>query len=179
MSKMRLALISVVAVMLVLTAASCQEKTTEPNEETVANPTFSPPEGTYTSAQNVTISCATSGATIYYSTDGSTPSTQYTVPVNIASTATLKAKATKEGWTDSQIASASYTINITPDTVATPTFSPPGGTYTSAQNVTISCSTPGATIYYSTDGSSPSTRYTRPVRIASTATLEAFAIKSG
>ncbi|HPV15522.1 MAG TPA: chitobiase/beta-hexosaminidase C-terminal domain-containing protein, partial [Candidatus Cloacimonadota bacterium] len=100
MSKMRLVLIFVVTVMLIMVAASCQEKTTEPNEETVANPTFSPPEGAYTSAQNVTISCSTHGATIYYSTDGSTPSTQYTVPVNIASTATLKAKATKSGWTD-------------------------------------------------------------------------------
>ena len=179
MRKMRLALIFVVAVMLVLTAVSCGKKTTEPDEETVATPTFSPPEGTYTSAQNVSISCATPGATIYYSIDGSAPSTRYTGPVTIASTATLKAKATKSGWTDSPIASATYTINITPNTVATPTFSPPGGTYTSAQNVTISCSTPGATIYYSTDGSSPSTRYTRPVRIASTATLEAFAIKAG
>ncbi len=143
----------------------------------VSSPTFSPQGGTYTSAQNVTISCSTSGATIYYSTDGSTPSTRYTGPVNIASTATLKAKATKSGWTDSQIASAVYTIHI--PTVATPTFRPPGGIFTSAQNVTISCSTSGATIYYSTDGSTPSTRYTGPVYIASTTNLKAKATKSG
>ncbi len=149
------------------------------SQNQVATPTFNPPGGgAYTSAQNVTISCATPGAMIYYSIDGSTPSIRYTKPVNIPSTATLKAKATKSGWTDSQIASAVYTINQ-PQTVATPTFAPPGGTYTSAQNVTISCATPGATIYYSTDGSMPSTRYTSPVNIASTGTLKAKGTKAG
>ena len=182
MRKMRLALIFVVAVMLVLTAVSCGKKTTEPDEETVATPTFSPPEGTYTSAQNVSISCATPGATIYYSIDGSAPSTRYTGPVTIASTATLKAKATKSGWTDSQIASANYTINITPDTVATPTFSPPEGTYTSAQNVSISCATPGATIHYTTNGTEPtadSPTYSSPINVSSTTTIKAKGFKNG
>ena len=182
MRKMRLALIFVVAVMLVLTAVSCGKKTTEPDEETVATPTFSPPEGTYTSAQNVSISCATPGATVYYSIDGSAPSTRYTGPVTIASTATLKAKATKSGWTDSQIASANYTINITPDTVATPTFSPPEGTYTSAQNVSISCATPGATIHYTTNGTEPtadSPTYSSPINVSSTTTIKAKGIKDG
>ncbi len=144
----------------------------------VSTPTFNPSGGTYTTAQNIGISCSTSGATIYYSTDGSTPSIRYTGPVNISSTKTLKAKATKSGWTDSQIASAVYTINQT-QTVATPYFNPTGGTYSTAQNVTISCSTSGATIYYSTDGSTPSIRYTGPVNISSTKTLKAKATKSG
>ncbi|HZP60423.1 MAG TPA: heparin lyase I family protein, partial [Opitutaceae bacterium] len=59
----------------------------------VADPTFSPAAGTYTSAQNVTITSATSGASIRYTTDGSTPSetagTLYSGPVNVGSTETL------------------------------------------------------------------------------------------
>jgi sulfatase modifying factor 1 len=147
----------------------------------VAAPTFNPPGGTYTSAQNVTISCATPGVTIYYSTDGSTPSIRYTKPINISSTTTLKAKATKSGWTDSQIASAVYTINQ-PQTVATPTFSPPGGTYISAQSVRITCATSGATIRYTTNGSEPTTNsptYSSPINVSSTTTIKAKGFKNG
>jgi sulfatase modifying factor 1 len=153
----------------------------DPPPNTVAAPTFNPPGGTYTSAQNVTISCATPGVTIYYSTDGSTPSIRYTKPINISSTTTLKAKATKSGWTDSQIASAVYTINQ-PQTVATPTFSPPGGTYISAQSVRITCATSGATIRYTTNGSEPTTNsptYSSPINVSSTTTIKAKGFKNG
>jgi formylglycine-generating enzyme required for sulfatase activity len=149
---------------------------------TVATPTFSPAGGTYTSAQNVTISCATSGATIFYSTNGSTPSIPYNGPINIGSTTTLKAKATKTGWNDSSIASAIYTINIQPNTVATPTFSPAGGTYTSTQNVSIATTTANATIRYTTNGSEPtssSTAYSSPINVSSTTTIKAKAFKDG
>ncbi len=82
---------------------------------TVATPTFSPGGGSYTSAQNISISCATGGASIRYTLDGSTPSetagTLYSGPVNISSTATLKAIAYKSGSNDSAIASATYTIS--------------------------------------------------------------------
>ncbi len=151
------------------------------SQNQVAAPTFNPPGGTYTSAQNVTISCATPGVTIYYSTDGSTPSIRYTKPINISSTTTLKAKATKSGWTDSQIASAVYTINQ-PQTVATPTFSPPGGTYISAQSVRITCATSGATIRYTTNGSEPTTNsptYSSPINVSSTTTIKAKGFKNG
>jgi len=79
----------------------------------VATPTFNPGAGTYTSAQSVTISTATSGAAIYYTTDGSTPtsaSTLYTGAINVASTQTIKAIALKSGMTDSAAATAAYTI---------------------------------------------------------------------
>ena len=82
---------------------------------TVATPTFNLPGGTYTSEQTVSISCATEGATIRYTTDGSEPkesSPVYTAPINITSTTTLKAKAFKAGMNPSATAVAVYTINI-------------------------------------------------------------------
>ena len=82
----------------------------EYNPNKVATPTFSPAAGTYTSAQTVTISCATDGATIYYSTDG-TNWTQGTT-VNVTESCTLYAKATKAGKEDSNVATATYTINL-------------------------------------------------------------------
>ena len=79
----------------------------------VATPTFSPAEGSFTEAQTVTILCATDGATISYSTDGGTT---WTVgnSLTVSETTTVMAKATKDGMTDSEIATATYTINIVP-----------------------------------------------------------------
>ena len=81
-------------------------------------PTFNPPAGTYTSAQWVTIS-TTTGASIRYTTDGSTPTslvgTLYTGPVNVSSSLTLKAIAYHvSGLTDSTVTSASYVITNNP-----------------------------------------------------------------
>jgi Chitobiase/beta-hexosaminidase C-terminal domain/Carboxypeptidase regulatory-like domain/Fn3 associated/FG-GAP-like repeat/IPT/TIG domain len=149
---------------------------------TVATPTFSPVAGTYTSVQTVAISDSTSGSTIYYTTNGSTPttsSTQYTGPITVGSSETVKAIGTKSGWTQSAVGSAAYTINLT---VATPTFSPAAGTYTSVQTVTISDSTSGSTIYYTTNGSTPttsSTQYTGPITVSSSETVKAIAGASG
>jgi hypothetical protein len=148
----------------------------------VATPTFSPVAGTYSYAQTVTISDATSGATIYYTTDGTTPSTsstQYTGPITVGSTETLHAIAVAPGAANSGVASAAYTINLSLPTASMPTFSPVGGTYTSAQSVTISDATSGATIYYTTNGTTPSTsstQYTGPISVNSTETLQAIAV---
>ena len=78
---------------------------------TIGAPTFSPAGGTYYVAQNVEIRAA-SGATIYYTTDGSDPTTAsavYSEPINVASTTTIKAIATKDDLVSS-VASATYTI---------------------------------------------------------------------
>ena len=154
--------------------------------ETVATPTFSPVAGTYTAAQNVTIACATAGADIYYTLDGSNPtasSTKYTGPIAVSTTTTIKAIAVKSGMNNSAIATAAYTITSAPvDKPATPTFNPAGGTYTTAQNVTIACATAGADIRYTLDGSNPtasSALYTGPVAISATTTVKAVAIKDG
>ncbi|MFC1552378.1 chitobiase/beta-hexosaminidase C-terminal domain-containing protein [Candidatus Latescibacterota bacterium] len=149
----------------------------------VATPTFSPAAGTYATEQNVTISCTTAGATIYYTTDGSDPDntdTQYTSPINIplSTTMTIKAIAYKTNWTTSDIATGAYEVT---GTVATPTFSPAPGTYNTAQDVTISCATAGATIYYTTDGSDPDntdTQYTTPISVSVNTTIKARAYKA-
>ena len=66
--------------------------------------------------------------------------------------------------------------------VATPTFSPAAGTYTAAQSVEISCTTDGAEIYYTTDGSNPSassTAYSGAITVGDTTTIKAIAVKDG
>ncbi len=153
---------------------------------TVATPSFSPGGGTYTSTQSVSLSDSTSGATIHYTTNGSTPTTSSTVysgAISVSSTTTIKALGAKSGDNNSSVASATYTINSGGGTtVATPTFSPGGGTYTSTQSVTISDSTSGATIYYTTNGSTPttsSTVYSGAISVSSTTTIEAIGVKSG
>ena len=96
--------------------------------------------------------------------------------LEIAVTTTLKAKAWKSDWTPSEVATALYTISGSVETVATPTFAPPAGTYTTAQTVTIDCATAGATIHYTTDGSDPteaSPAYTAPVLVSVTTALKA------
>ena len=87
----------------------------------VSNPAFSPVGGvTYTSAQNVTITCATEGATIHYTVNGDEPTTSspvYSAAINVATTTTIKALAVKTGFTSSEVVTAVYTINI-PATLA-------------------------------------------------------------
>lgn len=83
----------------------------EYNPNKVATPTFSPAAGTYTEAQTVTISCATDGAIISYSTDGGNTWTEGNT-VTVSENMTIQAKATKAGMEDSNVATASYTINL-------------------------------------------------------------------
>ena len=84
----------------------------------LAAPTFSPAGGTFTSAQNVTISAA-EGAKIYYTTNKTVPttsSTEYSGPITVNETTTIRAIAVKDGYTNSEIAEATYTINSTTPT---------------------------------------------------------------
>lgn len=87
-----------------------------PTPIVVSTPTFAPEAGTYDAAQNVTIACATDGAAIYYTLDGTTPtanSTLYENAIEITETATINAIAFV-GETASDVATATYTINVTP-----------------------------------------------------------------
>src|SRR5208283_1273779 len=121
------------------TSGASNEASATPIAGTAATPTFSPAAGTYTGTQTVTISDTTSGASIYYTTNGTTPTTsssKYGSAISVAATQTIEAIAVATGYTNSAVASAVYTISI--PTAATPTFSPASGTYTGTQSVTIS-----------------------------------------
>lgn len=76
----------------------------------------------------------------------------------------------------------SSSITPPPPTVATPTFSPAPGRFASAQSVTLSSTTAGATIFYTTDGSAPSPaseQYLGPIAVDATTTIEAIAVVPG
>jgi hypothetical protein len=147
---------------------------------TVETPAPSVTAGTYNSAQSVTLATFTAGASIYYTTNGNPPSASsalYSSAISISQNTTLKAIAIKSGMTDSAVMSVAYVFQP-----ATPTFTPGDGVYASAQSVTISCSTPGTSLYYTLDGNPPttsSTLYTGAVSVTSTKTLKAIAAKTG
>ena len=142
-------------------------------------PTFTVSEGTYTTNKSVELNCATDGATIYYTTDNSTPttgSTKYTGAISVTQTTTIKAIAVKDGLSASLVASATYTIQC-----ATPTFSVTAGTYVGSKSVEIS-TTYGTTIYYTTNGDNPttgSTEYSSAITVGTSQTVKAIAVKTG
>ncbi|MGD0345917.1 MAG: PASTA domain-containing protein [Terracidiphilus sp.] len=219
-----------------------------------ATPTFNLASGTYSTAQIVSISDATAGAAIYYTTNGDPPtilSTLYNGAINVSATETIEAIAVASGYGDSAVASATYTIqvnvpiqvgvpNVVGDTqaaattaiaaaqlvvgtvttqssgtvasgdvisqspgagtavnpgsavnlvvstgpaqVATPNFSVAAGTYSTTQTVIISDATVGAIIYYTTNGTTPTTSsavYSCAISVSSTETLEAIAAAPG
>jgi LysM repeat protein len=153
-----------------------------PAGNVAAAPSFSPAAGTYGTSQSVTISDSTASATIYYTTNGTTPMTssaKYTSAITVSATETLEAIAIETGYTNSAVATATYTIA---PILPTPTFSPAAGTYTTSQSVTISDSTAGTTIYYTTNGTTPttsSTKYTSAITVSANETLEALAVEAG
>jgi hypothetical protein len=84
---------------------------------TVATPTVTPDGGSFTGPVLVTLQTGTSGASIYYTTDNSTPtqsSALYGDAFTLPSSATVKAVAFKSGWSPSTVASASFTIAAPP-----------------------------------------------------------------
>jgi endonuclease/exonuclease/phosphatase family metal-dependent hydrolase len=88
--------------------------TVTPIEQT-ATPVITPNGGIFDTVQNVSITASTSGASIYYTLDGSVPSinsTLYTGPISIEASATLSAIALADGFSLSDVSSADFTINL-------------------------------------------------------------------
>jgi hypothetical protein len=146
----------------------------------VAKPTFNKGTDTYNNDQSVTLSCTTTGATIYYTTDGSAPSsssTPYTEAITVNATQTIKAIGIKDGLTDSEVAEATYTM-----VVSNPTFTVDAGTYNGAKSVELECATTGASIRYTTNGAEPttsSTLYEGAISVNVSQTIKAKAFKTG
>lgn len=95
----------------------------------VSTPSFSPSPGNFYSAQSVSLSSTTEGATIYFTTDGTDPDntdTQYTTPIAVSTTTTIKAIAYKDGMDPSGIASATYTFPTEVSTLAAMRTAGPG-----------------------------------------------------
>ena len=132
-----------------------------------AAPTFSLADGTYEEVQEVSITSET-GGTIYYTTDGTDPttaSTQYTEPILLQKEETTEIRAIAVNANDipSVVSTAKYTIEF--PLVDAPAVNPATGQYTEPTQITITVPE-GYTAYYTTDGSTPtadSTQYTGPV----------------
>ena len=129
-----------------------------------------------TTSGKATITTTTSWPSIYYTTDGTTPSstngTLYSGPFDLTAQTTINAIVTKEGYTNSEVATKTFYQ------VAKPTIQNNFPT-----SISIACATQGAIIYYTTDGNTPntsSTQYTGPLtENLLGVTIRAIAVKDG
>jgi chitobiase/beta-hexosaminidase-like protein len=159
---------------------------------TISTPSFSTGTGTYRVPPTVKIAEGTSGTKIYYTTNGSTPTTSsavYSAPLTIgsasvASVTTLKAIAISSSGSASAVASATYTVYA----ALAPVLSVTSGTFNRSVAVSIKDGTSGAVIHYTTDGTTPSAAspiYSGPITFSnrstfsSNAALKAIAVYPG
>jgi chitinase len=148
---------------------------------TVATPSASLATGTYNNNQTVTLNCATAGAEIRYTTDGTDPTSSsqlYSGAISINGTTTLKAKGYLAGYNESSLLNNVYTLKV-----ATPVATPSGGEVSSGSTVTLTNSTLLNTMRYTTNGPAPScmgsgTIYTTPITINSATTLRVIGCKT-
>jgi len=162
---------------------------TTPLTAGVAVPVILPASGTFTSAQPITITDSTPGATIYYQALYNQPAgvifgnwVQYTgpIPMEGSGTLTINAYATASGYQQSVNASATYAVSFPP--APKPVFSLASGEYPGTQTLTITDSAPGAQFYYTTNGTYPSTfstLYSGPIPISASEIVVAVAIAPG
>ena len=148
-----------------------------------AAPTISPAAGTYPSPLAVAITPAVSGTPIYYTVDGSIPTTSSSLYVStflLTASATVKAIAVTGGATASSVVTSAFTVQQVQ--TAAPTISPAAGTYTSPLAVTITPAVSGTPIYYTLDGSTPTTSssvYSSSITLTASATVKAIAVAGG
>ena len=147
--------------------------------ETLAAPEFTPEAGTYEAPQSVTIT-AQQGATIYYTTDGTDPTTEsavYNEPIAVNDgTMTIKAIAVMEGWNNSEVAEATYIINL--PVLDAPVIVPEEGQKNNAVEVTITAAE-DAEIYYRINEADEWTKYTEAFTVdGNNQKVEAYAKKA-
>ncbi|MTK64581.1 MAG: M6 family metalloprotease domain-containing protein, partial [Methanobacterium sp.] len=135
-----------------------------------------PAGGMYNKSQNVVLTMNEAG-TIYYTLNGETPTTsssQYTGPITINNTTTLKYLAVDQVGNPSIIYTQIYTLDFTSPNASA---NPKGGVFNKTQQVTLNMDEAG-TIYYSTDGSTPdgSMTYFYPINIYRDNVLKFFAM---
>jgi len=144
----------------------------------VGTPDFIPPaHAAITNGTPVSIFTITSGATIYYTTNGSGPFT-YSGPFILSGDVYVTAWGVADGYNTSLTASSHYT----PAQTGTPIFTPPSGPITNGTSISISCPTPDAVIFYTVDGTIPTTNsphYTGPFTINGGTTVSAIATADG
>jgi hypothetical protein len=147
-------------------------------------PVISPAAGVYKAVQTVKISdSVTAGTVIYYTTDGTTPTTasrKYgAAGIQVSAAETVKAVAMAAGRSPSSVAAASYVIRLPLDK---PVLSVKPGTYSDAQSVTVTDASPAAVLYYTLGGGTPtasSKRYTGPISIGKSEILKVIALATG
>ena len=147
---------------------------------TVPTPTILTSGGTFTAPVSVTISVP-DGADVYYTTNGSAPttgSTHYTGPIPLDGLTYLRACAFRSGWTASAMAAADYVFQVPAPAITAGMAMPSGGggLYISAEITSI----PGATVRFTRDGSTPSETselYSTPLSLTVNTSLRARAFK--
>jgi hypothetical protein len=159
--------------------------TTPPADTTAPVLTISPNGGNFASTQGVTMT-TNETADIYYTLDGSTPTTassKYTAALSLSVTTTLKAFARDTAGNSSAIQTVTFTKDVTAPTDTTApilTITAPA-TFTDTQTVNMSVNEAGSTIYYTIDGTEPKTsgtkmEYTSPLTLTATVTVKAYAV---
>lgn len=180
-----------VSVALLLSLAGCGSSVDVDPRESTGQPVITPAAGRYDGDILVEINPAESNpdAVIYYTTDGTTPSSRsrrFTEAFSLTESATIKAISIAPDLPASRITRADFQIGapITdPEgTVDAPQIFPPGGEFADAQLVELSSATAGAAIHYTIDGSTPTVSspvYSEPLRLTDSRTLKAFATAEG
>ncbi|MDP9034199.1 MAG: chitobiase/beta-hexosaminidase C-terminal domain-containing protein [Myxococcota bacterium] len=127
-----------------------------------ATPTFTPVAGTFATPQSVKIATTTPGATIFYTSNGTNPTTADQVfdtanPISVAATTTIRAICTAPNFAQSQVGSATYTIVTPVGNVSAPSFSSPNGATTQDNDflLGLTTNTAGATICFAFNQSHP------------------------
>jgi glucose/arabinose dehydrogenase/sugar lactone lactonase YvrE len=146
-----------------------------------AYPIFVPGPGPVPNPTSITITSATPGAIIRYTTNGSQPTPSspiYSSPITVPGDGALLARAYRVGFQDSDLNGATYTWA----TAEAPVFDPASGPITNGTWITMTSPTPGAKIRYTIDGTQPtatSLRYTNRIRITGNTTVKAITFARG